>query len=202
MANKNKEIIKNYEKFKFKLEGKEYLFVFFDNDKKMYDCVLVKFDTENFCHLLGIINKCSNHFEFSKKCDEGTLNEKNYQIKEYSKYNNKVNAFEALLNIGKSSKLVGDFNEYRLKLRLDKLIGNINFSLGIKCVDTNTRTYVPVSLLDGDIRSYTNNPIKILLALVRDIDEVEYKVINYGKKVNVSELVKIVSELYSLKIIY
>ncbi len=67
----------------------------------------------------------------------------------------KLAALPALMDVSKVTKIIGDYNNDRPYLLVDKVVGGTNFCLGLSKVD---EVYVPSSALLIDIKKLTNNP--------------------------------------------
>ena len=98
----------------------------------------------------------------------------------------KLLALPVMMGIHKVTKIAGDFNYSRPYLVADKVIGNVNFCLGLRHAD---EYYVPVSALLEDIKQLTNVQSQVLAILSRESGEERYTNIRHvAKGLNLNNL--------------
>lgn len=98
----------------------------------------------------------------------------------------KLEALPTLLDITKITKIAGDYNKSRPYLFVDKLIGGVNFCLGLSQEDN---VYVPSSALLEDIKKLTDAPSQVLAILEKDFDtDIYFNVKHVAKGVNLKEV--------------
>lgn len=71
----------------------------------------------------------------------------------------KLAALPALMDITKITKITGDYNNVRPYLFVDKVMGGVNFCLGLSKEDN---VYVPSSALLEDIKRLPDAPSQVL----------------------------------------
>ena len=98
------------------------------------------------------------------------------------------------------TKIAGNYNGVRPYLVADKIVGNVNFCLGLK-KDWKRGCYVPSSSLLEDIKVLTNVQSQVLAILSKEKEEEVYECIRHvAKGVNLNNLTlpKNISEKISL----
>lgn len=92
------------------------------------------------------------------------------------------------MKIQEITKIAGGYNGIRPYLVADKVIGNVNFCLGI-IKDSKKDYYVPASSLLEDIKKMTNNPSQVLAIFSKlPSDDVYKKVCYVAKGLNLHKL--------------
>ena len=84
-----------------------------------------------------------------------------------------------LMDITKITKITGDYNNVRPYLFVDKVMGGVNFCLGLSREDN---VYVPSSALLEDIKRLTDAPSQVLAILEKGIDAEIYSTVKHVAK--------------------
>ena len=177
---------KQYQKV---LENKEFLIVFRDrNDSKVKSIDLV-FLSKNYQHLSGMNlvdaeGKVIEHHseDFYRKCVENKLGISEIGFRDDGMSHLKLQALPAITRFTTITKIAGDTNGLQPYLIVDKLVGGVNFCLGLR-KDGEIGKYVPVSALQRDIKELTSNPSQVLFIMEREYGGVEaYKKIRHVAK--------------------
>ena len=182
---------KQYEK---NLLNKNFIIIYRDKLSNQIKDLEVFFGKENYQHLTGIelIDEDGNIREhvsklFFEKCIKNTLSKKEFQMKKDGTTNLKLQALPTIMEIHKVTKIAGDFNYSRPFLVADKVVGNINFCLGLKCIN---EFFVPVSALMENIKSITTNQSQVLAILSKEAADLIYSNIRHVTKgLNLNNLV-------------
>lgn len=183
---------KIYEK---KLLNKKFEIIYRDrNDNEIKDIELY-FGKENYQHLTGIElldnnGKVREHVAelFYDKCVKNRLAKKEIQFKKDGTTNLKLVSLPILMEIYKVTKITGDYNGIKPYLIADKVVGNVNFCLGLK-KDERKGYYVPASSLLHNIKDLTLNQSQVLAILSKDKNEILYgKVRHVAKGINLTNL--------------
>lgn len=95
--------------------------------------------------------------------------------------NLKLAALPVMMDIHKVTKIEGDYNNQRPYLIADKLIGNVNFCLGL-LLDVKNEYYVPASTLLEDIKQLTNMSSQVLAIFSKEKEEKVYKNVRHVAK--------------------
>ena len=183
---------KQYEK---NLLGKSYLIIYRDRSDNEIKDIEIYFGEENYQHLTGIelINADGNVREhvaelFFNKCLKNTLKKNEIQFRKDGTTNLKLAALPVMMQIQKVTKIAGNYNGMRPYLIADKLIGNVNFCLGLKWDDRKSR-YVPSSSLLEDIKVLTETPSQVLAIFSKEEGEEVYRNVRHvAKGVNLNNL--------------
>lgn len=100
----------------------------------------------------------------------------------------KLQALPIIMDIQKVTKIAENYNGVRAYLVADKLIGNVNFCLGLKEIESE-QCYVPVSKLLENIKKLTDTQSQVLAIFSKEMSEEIYKNIRYvAKGVNLNRV--------------
>jgi len=187
-----------------RLKGKQFIFIYRDSVDNSVRYFEVYFAKENYQHLTGVelidrTGKIRKHVAdlFYEKCLHNRLGKNEIQFKKDGTTNLKLAALPALMKIQEITKIAGNYNGIRPYLIADKVIGNINFCLGI-LKDTKEDYYVPASTLLEDIKKLTNAPSQVLAIFSKETSESVYKKIcHVAKGLNLNKL-KMTEEIMGL----
>lgn len=154
-------------------------------DKKIR-YIEVAFLARNYQHLTGlelidskgkvIHNQSVN---FYRKCLENKLGINEFRFKLDGTTHLKLMALPALMDMTKITKITGDYNNVRPYLLVDKVMGGVNFCLGLSKEDD---LYIPSSTLLEDIKKLTDSPSQVLAILEKKADEAKYSVVRHVAK--------------------
>lgn len=146
----------------------------------------VGFYERNYQHLTGIElidsdGKVVHHqaVNFYRKCIENKLSIDEIQFKSDGTTHLKLMALTALMDVTKITKITGDYNNIRPYLYVDKVMGGVNFCLGLTKEDSE---YVPSSALLEDIKRLTDAPSQVLAILEKDVGSDIYETIRHVAK--------------------
>ena len=92
----------------------------------------------------------------------------------------KLHVLPILISNFKSSKITGDYNGSHSVLKVDKLIGTTNFSLGFK--KDRSDYYVPASAMFDDVRNLVHTANQILAIYEKKKNDVKYSMVKYVAK--------------------
>lgn len=174
---------KQYDK---NLLNQKFLIIYRDKSDNIIKYIELFFSKENYQHLTGLemIDANGNIREhvselFYVKCLNNTLSKKEIRFKKDGTTNLKLAALPVIMTIHKVTKITGNYNYIRAYLRADKLIGNVNFCLGLKQTGSH---YVPVSALLENIKNLTDVSSQVLAVLSKKSYENIYKNIRHVAK--------------------
>lgn len=95
-------------------------------------------------------------------------------------------ALPILMDVTKITKITGDYNNVRPYLYVDKVMGGVNFCLGLS---KEEKVYVPSSALLEDIKKLTEAPSQVLAIMEKYIDEEIYvRVKHVAKGLNLKNI--------------
>lgn len=94
---------------------------------------------------------------FYRKCIENKLGLEEFRFKQDGTSQLKLAALPVLMDITKITKITGDYNNVRPYLFVDKVMGGVNFCLGLSREDN---VYVPSKSVDADIYSTVKHVAK------------------------------------------
>ena len=173
-------------KYHQKLLNRKLLIVYREREDNLIHYIEVVFLKRNFQHLTGLELIDSNgnvlhnqSVNFFRKCIDNKLSVDDFQFKADGTTQLKLQALPALMDLTKITKITGDYNNIRPYLYVDKVMGGVNFCLGLSKEDN---LYVPSSALLEDIKKLTNNPSQVLAILEFDISEKKYSIIRHVAK--------------------
>lgn len=175
------------------LLDKKYIMIYRDRVDNSIKDLEVQFGKENYQHLTGIEllddnGEVRKHVSelFYHKCINNTLAKNEIKLKNDGTTNLKLEALPVLMNVQKVTKIAGDYNNSRPYLVADKLVGNVNFCLGLKQIENQ---YVPASALLEDIKKLTTVQSQVLAIFSKKIcDEVYMDVRHVAKGINLHNI--------------
>lgn len=168
---------KGYQK---NLENRNLLFIF-QNTMKL-DCFETLFLARHYLHLTGIeilANKIKSSTDFYNMCITGQLSPSSFKLAEDGTTDLKLSILNQIINIHKTAKMMGDYNNSKSKLITDKITGNINACLGFV---KEGNYYVPNTALREDTRNLIGKSSRIVSIISKHN--------NYDKYCNVEYIAK------------
>lgn len=166
--------------------NKELLIIYRDKQCNNIRYVEVIFHERNYQHLTGLElidsngNVLSNQsLNFYRKCIENKLGLGEFRFKKDGTTHLKLEALPVLMDVTKITKITGNYNNVRPYLFVDKVMGGVNFCLGLS---REGDVYVPSSALLEDIRKLTNEPSQVLAIMEKDIASDIYSVVKHVAK--------------------
>ncbi len=174
-----KTVIQVAQKYREKLENKNVLFIYLNRYNQEIKYIETKFLSRNFLHLTGLnfLNKYPNYFY--KLCINNKLKSENIQVSNKKVIQMKLEVLNNLIAIDKKSKIIGNFNNSKLKLNTEIIVGNINWCLGFVKEDDY---YVPNTLFKEDIRNVVESANRIICIMTKKIKDDKYVSIDYLAK--------------------
>lgn len=163
------------------LENKNIMYIIQDKKKDIHYLETV-FLPSNFLHLTGIniTNKnIKSSTEFYNLCLKNQLSVSDFEFNSNGTTSMKLKILPQITKIQKVSKMIGRYNNTKLYLSTEKIVGNINICLGLI---KKGKYYIPNTALKEDIRDITTEQEKVLAIFTKDIKEKEYKNLTYIKK--------------------
>ena len=184
--NARRTVLNCAKKYQQKLLNRKLLIIYREREDNLIHYIEVVFLERNFQHLTGLELIDSNgnvlhnqSVNFFRKCIENKLSVDEFQFKTDGTTQLKLQALPALMDLTKITKITGDYNNIRPYLYVDKVMGGVNFCLGLSKEDN---LYVPSSALLEDIKKMSNNPSQVLAILEFDISEKKYSIIRHVAK--------------------
>ena len=166
----------------------------------------VVFHARNYQHLTGLelIDKKGNvlrnqSMNFYRKCIENKLGLEEFRFKKDGTTQLKLEALPVLMDITKITKITGDYNNVRPYLLVDKVMGGVNFCLGLS---KENNVYVPSSALLENIKRLTNAPSQVLAILEKDVGADIYSTVKHvAKGMNLKNIIlpQEINEMISLE---
>lgn len=180
--------------YKQRLLNKKLLIIYRDRQDNIIRYIQVIFHERNYQHLTGLelVDKKGNVLynqskNFFRKCIENKLGLEEFRFKQDGTTQLKLAALPMLLDVSKITKITGDYNNIRPYLYVDKVMGGVNFCLGLS---RENDVYVPSSALLEDIKKLTGAPSQVLAILEKDInDDIYCRVKHVAKGVNLNKVV-------------
>lgn len=176
-----------------RLLNKKLIIIYREKRDNVIRYIEVVFHERNYQHLTGLelIDKNGNvlrnqSMNFYRRCIENKLSVDELRFKLDGTTQLKLEALPVLMDITKITKITGDYNNVRPYLFVDKVIGGVNFCLGLSRDDN---VYVPSSALLEDIKRLTEAPSQVLAILEKDVDADIYSIIKHvAKGLNLSNI--------------
>lgn len=176
-----------------RLLNKKLIIIYREKSDNVIRYIEVVFHERNYQHLTGLelIDKKGNvlrnqSMNFYRKCIENKLSVEELRFKQDGTTQLKLEALPVLMDVTKITKITGNYNNVRPYLFVDKVIGGVNFCLGLSRDDN---VYVPSSALLEDIKRLTEAPSQVLAILEKDVDTDIYSTIKHvAKGLNLSNI--------------
>lgn len=176
-----------------RLLNKKLIIIYREKKDNVIRYIEVVFHERNYQHLTGLelIDKKGNvlrnqSMNFYRKCIENKLSVEELRFKQDGTTQLKLEALPVLMDVTKITKITGNYNNVRPYLFVDKVIGGVNFCLGLSRDDN---VYVPSSALLEDIKRLTEAPSQVLAILEKDVDTDIYSTIKHvSKGLNLSNI--------------
>jgi len=172
--------------YRQKLLNKKIIIIYRERKDNVIRYIEVTFHERNYQHLTGIelIDDKGNvlyhqALNFYRKCIENKLSIDEIKFKDDGTSHLKLQALPVLLDVTKITKITGDYNNVRPYLFVDKVMGGVNFCLGLT---KEQEEYVPSSALLEDIKKLTDAPSQVLAILEKDINCTVYETIKHVAK--------------------
>jgi hypothetical protein len=172
--------------YRQKLLNKKMLIIYRDRVDNKIRYIEVVFYERNYQHLTGLelVDKDgkvlkNQSVNFYRKCIENKLSTEEIQFKKDGTSRLKLEALPVLMDVTKITKITGDYNYSRPYLLVDKIIGGVNFCLGLSKEDD---IYVPSSALLENIKRLTDAPSQVLVILEKELDEALYSTVKHVAK--------------------
>lgn len=180
--------------YRDKLVNKKMLIIYRDRQDNMIRYIEVVFYERNYQHLTGIelVDKDgkilhNQSMNFYRKCIENKLALDEIKLKKDGTSHLKLAALPVLMDIAKVTKITGDYNNIRPYLFVDKVMGGVNFCLGLS---KEKDIYVPSSALLEDIKKITNTPSQVLAILEKDVNSKIYSTVKHvAKGLNLNNII-------------
>jgi hypothetical protein len=192
--------------YKEKLLNKKMLVIYRERNNNSICYIEVVFYERNYQHLTGLelIDREGNvihnqSVNFYRKCVENKLGLSEFRFRQDGTAFLKLQALPSLVNITKITKITGDYNSVRPYLFVDKVMGGVNFCLGLSKEDD---AYVPSSALLEDIKKLSNTPSQVLAIFEKNMADETYAVIKHvAKGLNLNNIVfpKEINDIISLE---
>lgn len=182
---------KQYQK---KLLNKKFLIIYREKRDNSIRYIEVVFYERNYQHLTGLeLIDCKGNVlrnqsvNFYRKCIENKLGTEEFRFKVDGTTQLKLSALPVLMDITKITKITGDYNHVRPYLFVDKVVGGVNFCLGLSKEDD---IYVPSSALLEDIKKLTDVPSQVLAILEKEKQKKIYTIVRHvAKGLNLNNLI-------------
>ena len=169
-----------------KLLNRKLIIIYRERQNNEIRYIEVVFYERNYQHLTGLelIDKNGNvlhnqSINFYRKCIENKLALEEFQFKKDGTTHLKLVALPILMDVTKITKITGDYNNVRPYLFVDKVIGGVNFCLGLS---REHNVYVPSSALLEDIKKLTDSPSQVLAIMEKGSDMDIYSTVKHVAK--------------------
>lgn len=186
-----------------KLANTSILIIYRDRQDNMIKHLIIQFRPSNFQHLTGLLLKDQNgtilenrSILFYHKCIQNALKIDEVDFKPDNTTPLKLEALPRLMDLTKITRITGDYDNARLYLEAEKVVGGINYCLAISADENGF--YYPKSALLEDIRNLTNNSSQVLSIFQKTNAETSFHKIRYvAKGLNIQNL-KLPNEIKSI----
>lgn len=181
-----KRVLNCAKQYRHKLLNKKLIIIYRERKDNTVRYIEVIFYERNYQHLTGLelVDRDGNvlhnqSLNFYRKCIGNKLGLEEFQFKRDGTTHLKLAALPVLMDITKITKITGDYNNVRPYLFVDKVMGGVNFCLGLSREDN---IYVPSSALLEDIKRVTDAPSQVLAILEKPIGTDIYSTVKHVAK--------------------
>ena len=181
--------------YKIKLCDRQFLIIFKkSSESDIYGFFEAKFKAGNFQHLSGIEHpsdkkNIQSSAGFFRKCYSNKLSNSEIVFKKDGTTRLKLKVLPYAMDFVKLAKMVGIPDDKTAELDVSFMSGGIKYCLGFR-KDEDSDTYIPVTLLDRDIRTICTDTYQILGIMEKACgDQNSYNRIRYtAKNIDLSKL--------------
>lgn len=173
-------------RYQQKLLNKKLMVIYRERTDHQIYFIEVVFQKRNYQHLTGLelLDKNGNilhnqSLNFYRKCIENKLSLHEFRFRPDGTAPLKLAALPALTDITKITKITGNYNHTRPYLRVDKVVGGVNFCLGLS---KDKNFYVPSSALLENIKTLSDAPSQVLAIFEKNISDSIYSTVKYSAK--------------------
>lgn len=167
-------------KYESELEGRSLLFILTNKHKQVSD-LEVFFNRNNFLHLTGIkLNQAITATDFYRRCIEHRLSDDDFEFSADGTTQLKLEILPHLMVKDLAAKMVGNYDGNNPKLYTEKLAGNIKGCIGF--IQTQNQINVPNTVLNVNIRTITNLPLRVIATYRKQREESSYSELVYKAK--------------------
>ena len=192
------KIQENAKIYRDKLANTSLLIVYKDRMDSKIKNIEVMFLPNNFQHLTGVkmLDEKGNIREhtakefYNRSLYKPFITESEIQFKEDGTTPLKLDAMHSIMNITKISKIAGNYNNYKPKLKCDYVIGNVNSCLCLTEMSDDALCY-PTSALSEDIRklvTYSSQVLFVMQAPLINEQTLYEKIVNVAKGININKI--------------
>lgn len=166
------------------LKNKKVMFIAENKNRKL-EIEEMFFGKRNFYHLTGVtvLDKTGKKLSPNNFYDLLIKSRINYSnlVKKDNTTDLKLQVLPQLMKIDRIANMIGKYDEAKIFLQTDKIVGNINACMGF-VKDERLKLYVPNTALKKDIRQITSVRNKIVAILKKDSTDKLYRNITYLKQ--------------------
>lgn len=181
-----RKVLNCAKQYQQKLLNKKPIIIYREKRDNVIRYIEVVFHERNYQHLTGLelIDKDGNvlrnqSMNFYRKCVKNKLALEEFRFKQDGTAHLKLAALPVLMDITKITKITGDYNNVRPYLFVDKVMGGVNFCLGLS---KEKDIYVPSSALLEDIKKLTDAPSQVLAIMEKGMDADIYSIVKHVAK--------------------
>ncbi|MEN6636290.1 MAG: PBECR4 domain-containing protein [Clostridiaceae bacterium] len=154
--------------YQTELNNKNVLFVYMEDYwLRALEC---SFLPRHFLHLTGVRFSGSSS-NFLRLCVEHKLSPQQISLSPNGTTEMKLQVLPELVNIHRTARMIGPYNQSKVMLYTEKLIGNVRGCMGFVA---DGDYYVPNTVLREDIRNITLGCKRMIAVFVKDIGQPVY----------------------------
>ena len=176
-------------KYKDNLENRNLLYIFTDNLKTHHFESL--FLPRHYLHLTGVklLSGKIKSIDFYRLCIRKQLSPSIFSFHDNGTTEMKLSVLSQIMNIQKTAKMVGDYDNTKSVLFTEKIVGTVTACVGFV---REGNYYLPNTTLREDIRTITVSPQKRILAILsKKAQDKQYSEVTYlAKGVSLTSIIK------------
>lgn len=189
-----KIVLENAKLYQKNLENKNLL-IFYQDKNSVIHKLEITFLARNFLHFTGLkLNtniKSSKHFY--TLCLNNKISLSDFEFSSKGTTPLKLQILHQVMQISKTAKMIGDYDNSKILLCTDKIIGNNSVCIGM--IKQKNSYYIPNTVLKENIKTITSVQYKIIGIFEKHIRENKYVKQTYRNKRITKEEVNMITKL-------
>ena len=179
-----KRICESAIRYKENLLNKNVIFIFENKKSQNIDFIEVAFYDTYYLHLTGM-KYYKNARTFFRDCLNNKISPHNIKMRKAPFTQLKLQVLENAMAINKSAKRIGNFNNNKVNITIEKVIGNTYYCIGFSNLDSKNKKlkyYYPKTLLQENLKNNIIDDNKIIAILSKNKNQKLYNEITYLSK--------------------
>ena len=186
-----KRICESAIRYKENLLNKNVIFIFENKKSQNIDFIEAAFYDTYYLHLTGM-KYYKNARTFFRDCLNNKISPHNIKMRKAPFTQLKLQVLENAMAINKSAKRIGNFNNNKVNITIEKVIGNTYYCIGFSNLDSKNKKlkyYYPKTLLQENLKNNIIDDNKIIAILSKNKNQKLYnKITSLSKETTLVRL--------------